>query len=112
LAEHTDPTTATGAPTTTTEVLAAIAAEEPHGATADQVAHTIGLGLDGVVVQDALEELVTRGLLDRRELGRGTVYTPRHVIRDTSVLFALARSRLNIVSAARALDCYASFEEN
>jgi len=75
LAEHTAPTTATGAPTTTTEVLAALAAEEPHGATADQVARTIGLGLDGAVVQDALEELVACGLLDRRGLGRGAVYT-------------------------------------
>jgi len=75
LAEHTDPTTAIGAPTTTTEILAAITVEEPHGATADQVARTIGLGLDGAVVQDALEELVTRGLLDRRGLGHGAVYT-------------------------------------
>jgi len=70
-----DPTQTTGVPTTTTEILAALAAEEPHGATADQVARTIGLGLDGAVVQDALEELVTRGLLDRRGLGRGTIYT-------------------------------------
>ncbi len=75
MAEHTDPAPATGAPTTTTEVLAALAAEEPHGATADQVARTIGLGLDGTVVQDALEELVARGLLDRRGLGFGAVYT-------------------------------------
>jgi len=75
IAEHTDPTTATGAPTTTTEILAAITAEEPHGATADQVAHTIGPGLDRAVVQDALEELVTHGLLDRRGLGRGAIYT-------------------------------------
>jgi len=74
MAEHTDPTPATGAPTMTTEILAALTAEEPHGATADQVARTIGLGLDGAVVQDALEELVTRGLLDRRGLGRGTIY--------------------------------------
>jgi len=75
MAEHTDPTPATGVPTTTMEILAALTAEEPRGATADQVARTIGLGLDGAVVQDALEELVTRGLLDRRGLGRGAVYT-------------------------------------
>jgi len=75
LAEHTDPTPATGAPTTTTEILAALTAEEPHGAAADQVARIIGLGLDGAVVQDALEEPVTRGLLDRRGLGLGAVYT-------------------------------------
>jgi len=75
LAEHTDPTTATGAPTTTTEVLAAIAAEEPHGATADQVARAIGLGLDGELVQGEMEALVARGRLDRRGLGLGAVYT-------------------------------------
>jgi len=75
MAEHTNPTPASGVPTTTTEILAAITAEEPHGATADQVARTIGLGLDEAVVQDALEELVTHGLLDRRGLGRGAVYT-------------------------------------
>ncbi len=75
MAEHTDPTSATGALNTTTEILAAVTAEEPHGATADQVARPIGLGLDGTVVQDALEDLVARGLLDRRGLGRGAVYT-------------------------------------
>jgi len=75
IAEHTDPAPGTSAPTTTTEVLVAITAEEPHGATADQVARAIGLGLDGTVVQDVLEELVARGLLDRRGLGLGAVYT-------------------------------------
>lgn len=75
MAEHTDPAPATGAPTATTEILAAITAEEPHGATADQVTRTIGLGLDGTAVQDALEELIARGLLDRRGLGFGAIYT-------------------------------------
>jgi len=75
MAEHMDPTPATGAPTATTEILAAITAEEPHGATADQVARTIGLGLDGTAVQDVLEELVARDLVDRRGLGFGAVYT-------------------------------------
>ena len=75
MTNDTNPTPSAEAPTTTTEILAAIAAEEPHGATADQVALTIGLGLNGVVVQDALEELVARGLLDRRGLGLGAVYT-------------------------------------
>jgi len=39
------------------------------------VALTIGLGLDGAVVQDVLEEMVARGLLDRRGLGLSAVYT-------------------------------------
>ncbi len=75
MADHTDPTPTTGAPTTTTEVFAAITTEEPHGATADQIARAIGLGLDGTAVQDVLEEVVVRGLLDRRGLGLSAVYT-------------------------------------
>ncbi len=69
------PTPTAGTSRTTEEILAAIAAEEPHGATADHIARTIGLGLDGETVQAELEELVARGLLDRRGLGRGAVYT-------------------------------------
>jgi len=64
-----------GASTTTGEILAALAAEEPHGATADHVARALGLGLTGEAVEAELEELMGRGLLDRRGLGRGAVYT-------------------------------------
>jgi len=64
-----------GASTTTGEIWAVLAAEEPHGATADQVARAIGLGLDGTVIQDDLEDMVARGLLDRRGLGHGALYT-------------------------------------
>jgi len=65
----------TGASTTTDAILAALAAEEPHGAAADHVARALGLGLNGETVQAELEELVARGLLDRRGLGHGAVYT-------------------------------------
>ncbi len=65
----------TGASTTTDEILAALAAEEPHGATADHVARALGLGLTGEVIDAELEELMGRGLLDRRGLGHGAVYT-------------------------------------
>ena len=60
---------------TTSEILAVIEADEPHGATTDHVARTIGLGLDGAVVQGELEDLVARGLLDRRGLGHGALCT-------------------------------------
>lgn len=63
---------------TATEILMVIAAEEPPGATADQVARALGLGLDGDTVQGEMEELVARGLLDRRGLGYGALYT-RHM---------------------------------
>ncbi len=62
-------------PTTATEILTVIAAEEPPGATTDQAARALGLGRDGDTVQGELEELVAHGLLDRRGLGRGTLYT-------------------------------------
>ncbi len=61
--------------TTTDEILAVIAAEEPRGATADQIARAVGLGLNGAVVQSLLEELVADGLLERRGIGDGAVYT-------------------------------------
>ncbi len=79
MADHPDPTRRTGGSsaddTTTDEILAVIAVEEPNGATADQVARAIGLGLNGEVVQSLLEELVEQGLLDRLGIGHGAVYT-------------------------------------
>ncbi len=64
-----------GASTTTGEILAALTTEEPHGATADHIARALGPDLDGETVQADLEELVGRGLLDRRGLGHGAIYT-------------------------------------
>jgi len=79
MADHPDPTRSTGGSsaddTTTDAILAVIAAEEPRGATADQVARAIGLGFNGEVVQSLLEELVEQRLLDRLGLGHGAVYT-------------------------------------
>jgi len=75
MAEHPDRTPPTDAVRATDEILAVIAVEEPHGATADQVARIIGRGLDGELVQDTLEELVEWGALDRRGIGFGAVYT-------------------------------------
>ncbi len=79
MAGHPDPTRATGGSstdgTTTDEILAVITAEEPHGATADVVARAVGLGLNGEVIQSLLEEMVAQGLLDRRGLGHGAIYT-------------------------------------
>ncbi len=75
MAEHPDHTPTIGAARALDEILAALTAEEPHGATADQVAAAIGRGLDGETVQDEVEDLVMRGVLDRRGIGRGAVYT-------------------------------------
>ncbi len=77
--DYPNPTRVTGgssaADTETDEILAVIAIEEPRGATADHVARAIGLGLNGAVVQSLLEELVADGLLNRRGMGDGAVYT-------------------------------------
>lgn len=75
MAEHSNPASATDAASTTEEILAVIAVEEPHGTTAEHVARIIGRGLDGEMVQDTLEELVEWGALDRRGIGFGAVYT-------------------------------------
>jgi len=69
MAEHLERTTATGGSRTTDAILAVLAAEEPHGATADQVAHAIGLGVTVEPVQDELEKMVRRGS------GVGAIYT-------------------------------------
>ncbi len=73
--EYTDRPSTSDAATTMSKILAVIAAEEPHGATADHIARTLGLGLDGAVVQAELEDLVGRGVVDRRGVGLGAVYT-------------------------------------
>ncbi len=72
----------TGASTTTGEILAVLAAEKPHDVTTDHVARALGLGINGTAVETELEELVGRGLLDRRGLGLGTVYTLSAAGRD------------------------------
>jgi len=61
--------------TTTDEILAVIAAKEPRGATADQIAIAIGLGFEGMLIRDTLEELVDRGLLNQFGIGHGAIYT-------------------------------------
>ena len=57
------------------EEILAVITEEPCGMTAEQVARVVDDGGDVALVQDDLEELVERGLLDRRGIGFGAVYT-------------------------------------
>ncbi len=75
MADHPDPTPITSSASATDEILAIIAAEEPHGATADQVARAIGLGLNGEMMEADLEDLVAQGLLDRLGIGHSAIYT-------------------------------------
>ncbi len=79
MSDYPDPTRTTGGSsadhTTVDEILAVIAVEEPRGATAAQVARALGLDPDVELVQDVLEELVERGVLDRLGIGHGATYT-------------------------------------
>ena len=45
------------------------------GYTADEIADALGLPIDGTALQSDLEDMVYRGILDRRGIGRGTLYT-------------------------------------
>lgn len=45
------------------------------GYTADEIADVLGLPIDGTALQNDLEDMVYRGILDRRGIGRGTLYT-------------------------------------
>jgi len=77
--DHPDPMHTTGESSTddtaTDEILAVVTAEEPRGATADQITIAIGLGFDGTLIRDTLEELVDCGLLNQFGIGHGAVYT-------------------------------------
>jgi len=79
MAEQPDPTRTTDGARrgtmTTDAVLVVIAAEGPHGATTDRVARAIKLKPDVEMLQDILEELAEQGVLDRRGIGHGAVYT-------------------------------------
>ena len=75
VAEHPSDRQGRGGLSTTEEILAVIAETEPHGVTADQVAHAIDRSRAVALIQDDLEELVEQGLLDRLGVGHGAVYT-------------------------------------
>jgi len=74
MAEHPGYGQDDGGSSTIEEILAVIA-EEPRGMTVEQIARVVDFGWDVALVQDDLEELVEQGLLDRRGIGLGAVYT-------------------------------------
>lgn len=55
--------------------MAVVTAHEPLGCTADEIAQDLHLALNGDVLFGDLEELVARGILERRGVGRGCLYT-------------------------------------
>ncbi len=72
MSDHIDPTPTSSPLGVVDEILAVVTAEEPRGATADQITIAIGLGFDGTLIRDTLEELVDRGLLNQFGIGHGT----------------------------------------
>ena len=56
-------------------VVGAVATLDPAGATADEIAQVLSNSLDGAGLQPKLEMLVGSGVLDRRGIGRGALYT-------------------------------------
>ncbi len=75
MGEHPDHTTPADTSGLVDEILTVLAEEEPHGATAAHVALVMGVGFNDVLMQDVLEELVERSILDRRGIDVGAVYT-------------------------------------
>jgi len=56
-------------------VVGAVATLDPAGGTADEIAQVLSGSLDGAGLQPKLEMLVGSGVLDRRGIGRGALYT-------------------------------------
>lgn len=68
-------TKAQGGSITAETVISVMSAGDAAGYTADDLAATLGLPGDGALLQHELEDMVRQGLLDRRGLGRGALYT-------------------------------------
>lgn len=56
-------------------VVGAVAHLDSSGGTADEIAQSLNASLDGVGLQADLEMLVRQGILDRRGIGRGALYS-------------------------------------
>lgn len=55
-------------------IASALAAGDPMGSSADEIAAALGLPIDGTVLQNELEAMVDQGILDRHGIGRGALY--------------------------------------
>jgi len=75
MAERSTHMQATDAADAIGEILSVLTSEEPDGAPVAHIARALRWGLDEAVVQEVLEELVLRGDVDRRGIGRGAIYT-------------------------------------
>lgn len=56
-------------------VAVVLSAGDALGCTTDEIAHALNLPKDGAALQQDLEEMVYEGILDRRGIGRGALYT-------------------------------------
>lgn len=64
------------------EMIASIlSAGDPLGCTADEIADELHMPLDGMATQHMMEDMVMEGVLDRRGVGRGALYTLARPVR-------------------------------
>jgi len=56
-------------------VVGVVAHLDSSGGTADEIAQSLNASMGGVGLQGDLEMLVRRGILDRRGIGRGALYS-------------------------------------
>jgi len=56
-------------------VISVLSTGDILGCTADEIAVALEMPIDGAALQHDLEDMVDRGILDRRGVGRGALYT-------------------------------------
>ena len=64
-------------------VASVLSVGDPLGYTADEIVEELHLPVDGTALQQDLEEMVAAGVLDRRGVGRGALYTLLRPVRLT-----------------------------
>ena len=57
------------------EAVASLLSAGDTGHTTDEITDALDLPIDGAALQSELEEMVVRGILARRGIGRGALYT-------------------------------------
>lgn len=72
-------------------VVSVLSSDDPIGSSSDEIANALHWPGDGAALQGELEELVACGLLDRRGIGRGALYTLAVPAHSATVLAAISK---------------------
>lgn len=62
-------------------VASVLSVGDPLGYTADEMVDALHLAIDSATLQQELEDMVASGVLDRRGIGRGALYTLARPVR-------------------------------